>query len=71
MFTLQTSFKPLLLEGEGGGGCWGYELLYCSLLLSSRYLYKQRKDIYIENRAGKVARLASWRKMTQPGGFCW
>jgi hypothetical protein len=30
----------------------------------------QRKDI-VEHRAGKVARLASWRKMTQPGEFCW
>jgi hypothetical protein len=30
-----------------------------------------REDIYIEHRAGKVARLASWRKMTQPGEFCW
>jgi hypothetical protein len=32
---------------------------------------EQRKDIYIENRAGKAARLTSWRKMTQPGEFCW
>ncbi len=31
----------------------------------------QRKDIYIEHRAGKTPRLASWRKMTQPGEFCW
>ncbi len=31
----------------------------------------QRKDIYIEHRAGKAACLASWRKMTQPGEFCW
>ncbi len=31
----------------------------------------QRKYIYIEHRAGKAARLASWRKMTQPGEFCW
>jgi hypothetical protein len=31
----------------------------------------QRKDIYIEHRAGKAPRLASWRKMTQPGEFCW
>jgi hypothetical protein len=27
--------------------------------------------IYIEHRAGKAARLASWRKMTQPGVFGW
>jgi hypothetical protein len=33
--------------------------------------YTQRKDIYIEHRAGTAARLASWRKMTQPGEFCW
>jgi hypothetical protein len=31
----------------------------------------QRKDIYIEHWAGKAARLASWRKMTQLGEFCW
>jgi hypothetical protein len=24
-----------------------------------------------EHRAGKAVRLASWRKMTQPGEFCW
>jgi hypothetical protein len=30
----------------------------------------QRKDIYIEHRAGKAPRLASWRKMTQQGEFC-
>ncbi len=29
----------------------------------------QRKDIYIEHRAGKAARLASWRKMTQMASF--
>jgi hypothetical protein len=29
------------------------------------------KNMYIEHRAGKVACLASWRKMTQPGEFCW
>jgi hypothetical protein len=34
-------------------------------------LVYQRKDIYIEHRAGKAACLASWRKMTQPGEFCW
>jgi hypothetical protein len=33
IFTLQTSFKPLL-EGGGGGS---YELLYCSPLQSSFY----------------------------------
>ncbi len=27
--------------------------------------------LYIEYRAGKAARPASWRKMTQPGEFCW
>jgi hypothetical protein len=31
----------------------------------------QRKDIYMEHRAGKAALLASWRKMTQPSEFCW
>jgi hypothetical protein len=31
----------------------------------------QIKDIYIEHWAGKAARLASWRKMTQQGEFCW
>ncbi len=36
------------------------------------YGMKQRKDIlYIEHRAGKATCLASWRKMTQPGEFCW
>jgi hypothetical protein len=30
----------------------------------------QRKDIYIEHWASKAARLASWKKMTQPGEFC-
>ena len=29
----------------------------------------QRKDIYIEHRAGKAARLASLRKVTQPSSF--
>jgi hypothetical protein len=29
----------------------------------------QRKDI--EHRAGKAARLDIWRKMIQPGEFCW
>ncbi len=29
----------------------------------------QRKDIYIEHRAGKAALLASWRKMTHPDEF--
>ncbi len=24
----------------------------------------------VEHRAGKAVRLASWRKMTQPGEFC-
>jgi hypothetical protein len=33
--------------------------------------HNQRKEIYIEHRAGKTAHLASWRKMTQPGEFCW
>jgi hypothetical protein len=33
--------------------------------------YNQRKDLYKEQRTGKAARLASWRKMTQPGEFCW
>ena len=33
--------------------------------------YNQRKDMYIQRkRAGKAARLASWRKMTLPGEFC-
>jgi hypothetical protein len=36
-----------------------------------RHRMYQRKYIYIEHRAGKVARLASWRKMTQPADFCW
>jgi hypothetical protein len=31
----------------------------------------QRKDIYIEHRASKAARLASWRKMTHPGEVYW
>jgi hypothetical protein len=31
----------------------------------------QRIHIYIEHRAGKAARLASWWKMTEPGEFCW
>jgi hypothetical protein len=31
----------------------------------------RREVIYIEHRAGKAARLDSWRKMTQPGEFCW
>jgi hypothetical protein len=31
----------------------------------------QRKDIYIEHRACRAARLASYRKMTQPGEICW
>jgi hypothetical protein len=35
------------------------------------YYKALRKDIYIEQRAGKAARLASCRKMTQPGEFCW
>ncbi len=30
----------------------------------------QRKDIYIEHRAGTAPRLASWRIMTQPGEIC-
>jgi hypothetical protein len=29
------------------------------------------KRYSIENRAGKAAHLASWRKMTQPDDFCW
>ncbi len=33
--------------------------------------YSQRKDRHIEHRAGKAPCLASWRKMTQPGEFCW
>jgi hypothetical protein len=37
----------------------------------SVYWSYQRKDIYIEHRAGKTPCLASWRKMTQPGEFCW
>jgi hypothetical protein len=32
---------------------------------------RQRKNIYIEHRAAKAARLAIWRKMTQPGEFFW
>jgi hypothetical protein len=35
------------------------------------YVPAQRKDINIEHRASKAARLSSWRKMTQPGEFCW
>jgi hypothetical protein len=30
-----------------------------------------QKRYNIEHRAGKAARLASRRKVTQPGGFCW
>ncbi len=30
-----------------------------------------REKYSIEHRAGKAARLASWRKMTQPGEFSW
>jgi hypothetical protein len=37
------------------------------MLEISVYEPVQRKDIYIEHRAGKAARLATWRKMTQPG----
>jgi hypothetical protein len=29
------------------------------------------KRFNIEHRAGKAARKASWRKMTQPGEFSW
>jgi hypothetical protein len=32
---------------------------------------KRHIQIYIEHWAGMSARLASWRKMTQPGEFCW
>jgi hypothetical protein len=32
---------------------------------------KKRHILYMEHRAGKAARLASWRKMTQPGEICW
>ncbi len=39
-----------------------------SLVLCKEYV-DQRKDIYIEHRAGKAPRLASWRKMTQPASF--
>jgi hypothetical protein len=46
-----------------------FQLDYVDSLLNC-YVH-QRKDIYIEHRAGKAARLASWRKMTQPGEFCW
>jgi hypothetical protein len=39
-------------------------LLLLGLLLSE-------KRYSIEHRAGKAACLASLRKMTQPGEFCW
>jgi hypothetical protein len=39
---------------------------------SAQGTYRQRKDTYsIEHRAGRAVRLASWRKMTQPGEYCW
>ncbi len=34
-------------------------------------IINQRKDIYIEHWDGKAARRASWKKMNQPGEFCW
>jgi hypothetical protein len=40
-------------------GAWRPERTGCGL--------PQRKDIEIEHRARKAARLASWEKMTQPG----
>ena len=46
-------------------------------ILPSSLNVRQKADVTtlctlcIEHRAGKAARLASWRKMTQPGGFLW
>jgi len=45
-------------------------LLFIIAFTDDQTLY-QRKDIYIEHRTGKAPYLASWRKMTQPGEFCW
>ncbi len=43
--------------------------MVCVVRHKTQNCINQRKDIYIEHRAGKATRLASWRKMTQPGAF--
>ncbi len=46
-------------------------LLYCSVPspASQAKVFAEKRYI-IEHRVDKAARLASWRKMTQPGEFC-
>ncbi len=49
----------------------GHDYVHVAAIIVLAQVLYQRKDIYIEHWAGKAARLASWRKMTQPGEFCW
>jgi hypothetical protein len=65
---ITNQFQTTFARGGGGGGPFvevtgkkGGKLLR---LLSQ----SEKRHIH---RAGKAARLASWRKMTQPGELCW
>ncbi len=59
MFT--SDWIALMIPLEGHPGQHAYTFVIPILLMSLT------RDIYIEHWAGKAARLASWRKMTQPG----
>ncbi len=53
--------------------CTQRQILYCVLCCCLLYCssYQRKKDIVYRHRAGKMARPASRRKITQPGEFCW
>ncbi len=49
----------------------GHDYVHVAAIIVLAQVLYQRKYTYIEHWAGTAARLSSWRKMTQPGEFCW